>query len=386
MKPRAIFLLLLIVGLAVLLGQTAAKYGWFQTFSSANSPRDARVPAGNSDAGVSTTDENNIAVPASLTKEGGEVYRKISLALERLRSGDLPTGSLRALREYLLKGDPAAGIAAIRAFLETGKNALTGEEFQLASGGILDGAPTYRLLLLDILGQLSRKISSPAAAEVAKAVFAKKDSAEEWALALRNTAWASPEAGGELLDRFREMIAYEPWRRQPSRGFLEAFDVVVYTRAVQAVPELAQLLEDQNDQIPRAAGVTLDRLAEHSPAEVMSLLNQNPALLADRPKLRADYYTKADFSKPEQRQLVEAYLSRPDVTPAEKQKLLGGLASPGTFVSDNLLTPPTPAEESPDRIKNLRKTVGDWLQTNRFPELTPALRVLGSRLAEIPEK
>jgi hypothetical protein len=240
------------------------------------------------------------------------------------------------------------------------------------------------VLLLDLLGRLSKQTGSNAARELADIVFSKKDSADEWAIALRNTAWSDPKAADFVTEKFREMVRYEPWRKQPSRGFLEAFDVVVYTKNVGFVSELASLLEEQNDLVPRASGVTLDRLAEQAPTEVMAHLNQNPTVLANRPKLRADYYTKANFSDGTQRQLVETYLSRPDVTDREKQKYLGGLASPGTFVSDNLLTAPAPADDPPEKVTALRETIQTWLTTNRFPTLGPALQVLNSRLAEVP--
>jgi len=112
----------------------------------------------------------------------------------------------------------------------------------------------------------------------------------------------------------------------------------------------------------------------------MNHLNSNPATLADLPLLRADYFAKADLSQPAQRQALEVHLGRPDVTLAEKTKLLQALATPASFVADNLLTAPIPPGDDAARQAVLNSAVTEWLKTNRFPELGPQLSVLQQRL------
>jgi hypothetical protein len=301
-------------------------------------------------------------------------------AVERLRDGTFTPEDLAALRAALLSADPAQAIAAITAFLATGQDVNTGERFGVGSGGELSGAPTLRVLLLDILGRICKKTGGPEAAAMSRALLERKTSADEWAVALRNVGWTTPGERQYLANKVREMLRYEAWRRQPSGGFLESFDVIVFTRDVTFTPDLAELAKDENPALQRAAGIAMDRLAEMSPLEVMNWLNTNPAEFAGKPMLRADYFTKADFTQPAQRQAVETYLSRADVEPKEKTKLLNGIASPGSFTADNLLTLPPPEDDAPEKVAALQKTVGEWVAGNRFPSLLPVLLQLQARL------
>lgn len=307
------------------------------------------------------------------------LFSRIQAVLEKLKSGDAET-VLDALREELLKVDRAAAIAAIIQFLATGRDAITGAEF-LPGEGALDAAPTLRVLLMDVLGQLSRQAGSGDAASVARAVLQTRSSADEWAISLRNVAWHEPAATRFLGDKFREMLSDEAWRQNPSSGMLEAFDVAVFVGDPQIVPELADLLGGEEESLQRAAAVALDRLSEAAPLAVMNHLNENPGILADRPFVRADYYAKSDLAQPEQRQAVERYLSRPGVTLAEKTKFLRAAVAPGSFVSDNLLTTSMPPEDNGARRQALAAATAEWIKSGRFPELQPQLVALNARLS-----
>jgi hypothetical protein len=300
----------------------------------------------------------------------------------KLRAGGITPAELANFRRALLNADPAAAMAAMRKFLATGQDALTGETFTLAKGGSLGGAPTFRVLMLDLLGRIARDANSQDGAVAAKELLQTKTSADEWAIALRNIAWSSPGDRQMLADKTRELLAYQPWKMQPSAGYFEAFDVVVYLRDTTFIPSLSEMLSGEDPSLQRSAAVALDRLATMAPLEAMSFLNANRGELAQKPFLRADYFSKADFSVTNQRVAVEAYLSRPDVETKEKVKMLSGVASPGVFASDNLLTPVPDAEIPPARTAALRQSVGNWLASNRFPELTGALRQLQGRMED----
>src|SRR5258707_16335 len=69
----------------------------------------------------------------------------------------------------------------IRRFLDSGEDAQTGKGFKLRSDGSLEEAPTLRVWLLDYLS----KTDPGSALEYARKVLAKKESADEWAVALR---------------------------------------------------------------------------------------------------------------------------------------------------------------------------------------------------------
>ena len=301
---------------------------------------------------------------------------------DRLRSGNLQPGELAALRRILLAADPHEAMAAILSFLATGQDARTGETFGIEKGGGLAGAPTFRVMLLDLLGRIARDTGSDEALTFSKALLTRKTSADEWAIALRNIAWSAPEDRAYLASKMREMLAYQPWRLQPGAGFLEAFDVIVFTRDVTFAADLAAMATSEDDALKRAAAAAMDRLSEMAPLDVMNYLNSHPDEFSALPFLRADYFSKADLSQFQQRQAVEVYLARPDVTVAEKDKLLSVFASPGSFVGDTLVTDSAAADDPPQRTAGLRSAVGDWLKGNRFPALANALAQLQQRLAE----
>jgi hypothetical protein len=302
----------------------------------------------------------------------------------RLRAGPLEPlkpGELDAFRKSLLEADPAEAIAAIKRFLATGQDALTGETFAIGEKGELAGAPTFRVLLLDLLGRICRENHLTDAGDVSRALMEKKTSADEWAIALRNTAWTTPGDRTYLTGKTRELLAHQPWRQQPSAGYFEAFDVIVYTRDVSFVVELSDFIHGEDAPLKNTAASTLDRLAAMAPLDVMNHLNTNPAELADRPFLRSDYFAKADFTQPAQRAAVETYLDRTDVDPRAKAKLIAALAfEPPVFVSDNLLTPQPVADVPVAQTAAVRQTVDNWIKNNRFPSLTAQLLNTQARL------
>jgi hypothetical protein len=304
----------------------------------------------------------------------------IATIMAKLRRGGATAADFEALRQRLLGGDAAQSIAAILAFLQTGDDASTGLEFGIGTGGALTGAPTMRVFLMDLLGQLSRTTHGAEAADYARTVLEKKTTPDEWALSLRNIAWQEPAAAPYLAGKMREMLAEPSWMAAPSAGLLEAFDIIVFTGDPNFIPQLADLARGAGGltALQRAALVALDRLAEQSPQSVMGYLNEHPGELADRPMLRADYFAKADLAQPPQQAALETYLSRPDVGLEEKTKLIDALASPGSFASDNLVTVTPVTGNEAGRADALAKLYSGWLSSNRFPELRSRIQgVLG---------
>lgn len=300
--------------------------------------------------------------------------------LALLQSGAATEGELDALKRTLLAADPAAATAAIREFLSSGRDARTGLDFALRPGGEL-AAPTLRVLLMDVLGRIAKRDRTGDAAKLARETLEQKDSADEWAIALRNVAWHEPAATAYLAAKAREMLSHAPWRAVPTSGMLEAFDVIVFTKDATFTADLAKAQSDPDEQLRHAADVALDRLAAASPLDVMSYLNSHPTTLAERPMLRADYFAKADLAVPGQKTALEFYLGRPDIAAAEKSKLLKALATPASFVSENLLTPPPSEIDEAAREHAILRALHEWIAGQRFPELQLHLLALQRRLA-----
>jgi hypothetical protein len=308
------------------------------------------------------------------------LLREIETLLGQLTLGPVGPEQLLALRERLLRGDPRQAIAAIVEFLRTGRDAPTGQEFGVGEGGTLAGAPTLRVFLMDLLGQISRSTRSGEAAAVARTVLEKKTTPDEWALSLRNVAWHEPAATGYLAGKVREMLAEPAWTATPSPALLEAFDVIAYSGDPSFIPELAAMAGGALTPMQRAATMALDRLSEKSPLAVMQYLNAHPAEVSDRPLARADYFAKADLAQPAQQAALEAYLSRPDVALNEKTKLVKALASPGSFSGDSLLMTASLPVDDTARQQQLAATYQRWLGANRFPELAAPMQQVLARL------
>ena len=320
--------------------------------------------------------------PAPATS-GNPLLDRIDDLLAKLRRNGVNASDLAALRRELF-ANPAAGIAAIRRFLATGEDSATGQRFAVGAGGTLEGSPTLRIFLLDVLGQLSHTAGGGAGAEVAREILAKKESPDEWAVALRNLAWDEPKSLPFIAEKMHEMLAYEPWTATPTSGLLEAFDVIVFSGDASFMPTLSNFAHGGNTALQRAATVALDRLAENSPLAVMNYLNANPTTIADLPFVRADYFAKANLGNSEQRKAVEVYLDRADVTDAEKVKFLHAIASPGSFVSDSLLTTSRPPDDAGARYAGIAAATAEWTRANRFPALGDHVRWLFQR-ATVPE-
>lgn len=302
---------------------------------------------------------------------------------ERLQRNELEREGLARARAELLREDPRAVLGAIRDFLATGQDSATGGMFFIAEGrGELASAPTFRVWLLDIAGAIDQTARTGQSAEISRQILTTKRSPDEWAVALRNLAWAEPQATPYLAAKFREMVSHEPWMTMPTAGLLEAFDIAVFSRDPALIPLLAEMVQGTQPGLRRAAGVALDRLAENAALPVMSYLNAHPGVLNDRPLLRADYFAKADLAQIAERAALETYLGRSDVSLAEKTKLVKALAAPGSFVSDNLLTSHRAPTEDATRIAGLDRAMNEWLRTDRFPELAPVLTEVRARLKE----
>ena len=310
----------------------------------------------------------------------GSLRMQIETVFQKLAEGTGTARDVAALRAALDNADPREAIAATIEFLRSGRDASTGQSFVVGEGGRLAQSPTLRVMLLDVLGVLSRELKSDEAAAYSRVVLDTKNSADEWSIALRNVAWSDPAAKPYLSGKMRELSSYPPWRQHPTAGMVEAFDVAVFVKDPTLVPVLEENLVSEQAALQRAAAIALDRLAERAPLEVMSYLNSNPALMAERPFVRADFFAKADLAQPAQRQAIEVYLGRGDVSHEEKAKLLNALTTSASFVADGLLTTAAPEPDETARQNAVAQATREWLMQNRFPQLRNEIGEVQRRL------
>jgi hypothetical protein len=245
--------------------------------------------------------------------------------------------SLQDLQAKLRTMSPAEAVGWIRQFLATGKDKSTGLSFEIGADHALKQWPTFRTFLLDAL----RAVDPAAAAEIGREILAKPTNADEWALALRNIGLMdnSPETNALILGKTEALIANPAWQADPSVGYLNAFDVLVHTKATGSTPLLSELIQrkDRKDLV-HAAFLTLDRLVQREPSDVLARLAADTTLQQSRPEMTAQQFARADLRDPAQQAIVKSWLLDPSRTGTELNSFAGIYPNNNHFVSNNLLT------------------------------------------------
>lgn len=222
---------------------------------------------------------------------------------------------LDQLRESLRGADPTAAARAIAAFLKTGADAPTKLPFSVGPEGVMDGVPSLRTALLDLLPSLDPELTL----EISRSIMDQKTTPDEYALALRNLAWndLNGDLHGELIDRLKQMIQVFDWFGQPSAGFLEAIDAAVFASGEQSFELAASLgrgaLDSGNQDLARAAFIAMDRIVQQDPGLLIQAYDQGAGLAELGANQRASLMSRLEISDPGQRELFIRYLGDPGV-------------------------------------------------------------------------
>jgi hypothetical protein len=288
---------------------------------------------------------------------------------------------LAELRKLLNTLPPTFASREIQAFLASAGDAATQLDVTIESGGGLGDASSLRVFLLDHLGRIDR----PAAGAVATQILSRYTTPDEWAVSLRNFAWANPGPAGEafLQAKARELLSNPGWASDPSAGFLEAFDAIVYAHGTALAPDLAAFLGNrENRAAAHAAYLTLDRLTITEPAAMLKQLVDQPALMTGSEQTRANFLARADVRDPDQRALVEQYLLDPGRGATELATFAGLYPNANFMISNNLLTtvntPQSGQLAAHDR--EALKVIEQWQGDPRFARLQPLLAQIHERL------
>lgn len=292
--------------------------------------------------------------------------------------------SLARLSEKLAALPKRDAVAWVRAFLANGEDKTTGLSFVIGSQGVLQEWPTYRTFLIDQL----LAIDPVAAAAISREILAKPTTADEWALALRNVGKADSSGATEEINRFlvvktEELIANPAWQAEPSIGYLNAFDVLVAANATASTPMLSGLIQrkDRRD-LAHAGFLTLDRLVQRQPADLLDRLYRDQALQKSRPEMVAQQFARADVRVPAQREILKAWLLDPARTPDELRAFAGVYPNNNRFVSNNLLTIES-SQAGADLAAHDRaalEIINAWVADPLFQPVIPHLRSMSERL------
>lgn len=325
---------------------------------------------------ISRTNE----VPVLKANEVNTLIEEAAAGLQRNPEAASRTRLLDHLRARLAALPKADAVALIRKALAAGLDAPTGLDLKPGGDGKLAAASSLRVFLLDQLLALD----APAARDFAKKILEFFTTTDEWAVSLAACATDTSAAGRDFAQRkAREMVLHEPWQQQPSAGFLEAFDVFVFTHDTAFAPELAGFLgQTTNRALAHAAFLTLDRLVLSDTAATLDALSARPELLQTRESTRAGYFARADVRDAEQRAVLEHYLLNPALTPAELDRFAGTFPNANYMVSQNLLTPSSTPDAATLAARDAASLLilDQWLADPRFAHRKPALTSIRSRL------
>ncbi len=322
-----------------------------------------------------------VAKPSSRPGASGDAVSSVFAALRAGTTTDHARQSLLDLRNSLTDMPKDEALALIRGFLASGEDRATGLSFEISGDGSLTEWPSFRTFLLDFLLALD----PVAAAAIGREILATPTTADEWALALRNVARgeALDESAAFLRGKTEELINNPAWQADPSIGYLNSFDVLVHIEATDSAPLLSGLVQrkDRRD-LAHAGFLTLDRLVQRQPLDLLSRLAADSALRQSRPEMVAQQFARADVRDPAQQQLMKSWLLDPERTPAELRSFAGIYPNNNRFVSNNLLTRES-AQAGEDLAAHDRaalQTVANWAADPAFDPVRETLNVMISCL------
>jgi len=239
-------------------------------------------------------------------------------------------------------------------------------------------SPSLRLMVLDLIGSENGPLDSADVLEISRSLI-DAPSSEERVLALRNLARFSPKDRPMVAKRLRQIISESIDAGDYSFAFGQAFDGIVYLRDTEAIPLLARLMKDK--ELAPLAGAAMDRLAEADPAGVAAWLNAHPAVFAEFPLMRADYYAKGSLASAECRRQVEKYLQSDRVEEAEREKFFFSYLQSGTFLVSGIFTGEARVQpDGPDRAAELKAAVDRW---EKEPAMQKAVKAYRNVQAQI---
>jgi len=220
------------------------------------------------------------------------------------------------LKSTLWAVDPHKVGDLINDFLSSGVDCPTGLEFQVGDDGFLESAPTMRTAMLDMGAMLALGELVETSLEIVRAMR----NPDEVALALRNLQLVEHEAVPQAVSA---LLSRKDWARDPSDGFLEAFDIVVALDDPVLWRQLAALVTnvEVSPRTQGAAAEALRSLAQRT-GEFPALLAIETSVLASIPNLRGEMIARLSVAEAAQVETLRRYLMTP-VSSAEAQAFMG---------------------------------------------------------------
>jgi hypothetical protein len=342
-------------------------------------------------AAVSTTDGQ--AASSGPVKAGSErissgALQDMPLAMaiveaeEAIANGADAKTVLDALRAKLLAADPKAASAAICAYLASGRNVPTGMPFVVGADGSMASVTSLRAYLLDLL----LTVDPQAALAEAEAVFDAKTSADEYAICLRNVGKIDTGAEGRayVAKRARELLS-SGLASNPTAGFVEAFDAVVYAGDARDLELLAGYTgKDKGMGLNLPAFMAMDRMVIDNPEDTLQALLAKPSMLDERPLTRAGFFARADLSDGKQLAEVEQYVQSLNPSSEEAQYYFSLFPNVNFTLTDGILTVRLSfgADYVRTRYEAALDAVNTWMGDSNYARYKSQLESARARLEE----
>lgn len=219
-------------------------------------------------------------------------------------------------------------------FLESGEDFDIGMPFRVGIGGNLRSHPALRVAALDWLGQIAPEVAK----NYAREIFEHSDSADEWALALRNYGrQIEPGADAYFSEQVRQLVLNEEWRQTPTGGYAEAFDMIVYNKQYALIADIVSIQTNAMHLSPLASSILVS-LTLSDTSRALENWIQNLASLDHAPLLRAQIFALADLSDPMQISFVDSYFSASTIPLNEKQMFLERFPDHSRRIAHRLLS------------------------------------------------
>lgn len=309
---------------------------------------------------------------------------KSSSLLRMGKTGMDAKGSFVELKAALRQMNKKEAREWLLANLAAGDDFATQLDLTLDSGQNLSGWPSWRVFLLDLLF-----LTDPgAAAAISRDLLGTSSSPDEWAVCLRNLA-RSGRDDGLLKAKSAELLRNKDWQKNPSAGYLEAFDVIVHLRHTALVPDLLANCDARDEKAVRHASyLTLDRLIFAAPEKVLPDLAKTASKHPQSGLMLSNMIARADVRDPAQLQAVETYLLDPKRTGEELRGFASVFPNVNIAVSSSLLTkaPNMRGADLADRDRASLRIVAGWLANARFAHAHEALRTSMQRLMAFTRK
>jgi hypothetical protein len=315
-------------------------------------------------------------VPSKLTPT-----QRVQSGAQKLRAATSTLDSQNTfaeLRAALRQMDTTEAREWLLAQLTSGEDFATQLDLTLDPAQNLSGWPSWRVFLLDLLF-----LTDPeAAATVSRDLLQTSKSPDEWAVLMRNLARVGKD-DALLKTKSAELLRNRDWQKEPSAGYLEAFDVIVHTRNTALAPDLLSNCDLREQKAVRHASfLTLDRLILAAPDKVLPELAAAASNHPQSALMLSNMIARADVRDAMQRQAVETYLLDTRRTAEELRGFASVFPNANIAVSSNLLTqsPTVQGADLADRDRASYALLSSWLTDQRFKQSHEVLRTIVMRL------